>query len=136
VEKGDAKRNLKKGKEGFRMEEGQIKTNGSRFLRGLLIGGVLGGIAGLLFAPKTGKELRADLKERGSTVFKGASEVYSEARTQAKAIVEDAKRRAEELKREADRQLREARLKASQILAGSAGKETIGKDEARGQSSV
>ncbi len=37
----------------------------SHFLQGLLIGGFLGGLAGLLFAPKSGRELRADIRTTG-----------------------------------------------------------------------
>lgn len=35
------------------------------FFKGLLMGGALGALAGILFAPKSGKELRSDIKEKG-----------------------------------------------------------------------
>jgi gas vesicle protein len=38
------------------------------FLTGLLISSAFGGLAGLLFAPKSGKELRADIKTTGQKV--------------------------------------------------------------------
>ena len=44
-----------------------------RFFMGFLIGGVLGALAGIFFAPKSGKELRSDLKEKGSEVLKDAT---------------------------------------------------------------
>jgi gas vesicle protein len=37
----------------------------NRFFTGLLIGGIISGLASLLFAPKSGKELKADIKETG-----------------------------------------------------------------------
>ena len=37
----------------------------SHFFTGLWVGGFLGGLAGLLFAPKSGRELRADLRTTG-----------------------------------------------------------------------
>ena len=86
------------------------------FLRGLLIGGILGALAGILFAPKSGKELRSDLKQKGSEVLGDAREFYSEAQVKAKAVLEDAWHRAEDLKKEANRQLAEARTKAREIL--------------------
>ena len=46
------------------------------FLRGFVIGGVLGALAGIFFAPKSGKELRSNMKEKGSEVLKGAKEAY------------------------------------------------------------
>jgi len=75
------------------------------FLRGMVLGGVLGGLAGLLFAPKSGKELRSDLKEKGSEAVSEAKRVYSETQDRAKAILE-----------EAERQLSEASQRAKKIL--------------------
>ena len=40
-------------------------NNRSGFLRGFLIGSFLGALAGILLAPKPGKELRSELKEKG-----------------------------------------------------------------------
>jgi gas vesicle protein len=37
-------------------------SSDSGFLFGILVGGVLGGLAGLLFAPKKGDELQEDVK--------------------------------------------------------------------------
>ena len=68
------------------------------FCKGFLIGGALGVLAGILYAPKSGKELRSDIREKGS-------EVLEEARHQVK-----------ELKQEADRHLSEARQKAKEIF--------------------
>jgi gas vesicle protein len=90
----------------------------NHFLWGFLVGGIMGALAGLFFAPKSGKELRAELEEKGSEAFEDAKQFYSEARVKAKAIVEDARRRADELRKEADRQLAEARQKAKEILSG------------------
>ena len=105
-----------KGKKGeFNMEE-QEKPQ-CHFCMGLLIGGVLGALAGIFFAPKSGKELRSDLKEKGSEVLKDAKEIYADAGTKAKDISEEAKHQAKELKKEADRHLSEARQKAKEIFA-------------------
>jgi gas vesicle protein len=87
------------------------------FLKGFVIGGVLGVLAGILFAPKSGKELRSDIKEKGSTVLKDAKDIYTDAGAKAKEIIEEAKHQAGELKKEADRYLSEARQKAKEILA-------------------
>ena len=87
------------------------------FLKGFVIGGILGALAGIFFAPKSGKELRSDLKEKGSEVLKDGKEIYADARTRAKEIIEEAKHQAKELKKEADRYFAEARQKAKEILA-------------------
>ncbi len=63
------------------------------FFTGLLIGGALGGVAALLSAPKSGKELRADIQVRGKKViheteaFLGeAGDRVSEARQRARGL--------------------------------------------------
>ena len=85
------------------------------FCKGFLIGGALGVLAGILFAPKSGKELRSDIREKGS-------EVLEEARHQAK-----------ELKQEADRHLSEARQKAKEIFTCGEKKEAETDEEGKGR---
>ncbi len=106
------------------------ETDESRFVRGFLIGSILGVLAGMLFAPKPGKELRADLKRKGEEVFDEAKHLYSETRSKASVILEDARHRAEELIKEANRQLAEARQKAREVLRSAEKK--AGEEEAKG----
>jgi len=73
------------------------KPQGYLFM-GLLIGGVLGALAGIFFAPKSGKELRADIKEKGSEVLKDAKEIYADAGTKAKEIIEEVRHQVKGLK--------------------------------------
>jgi len=87
------------------------------FFMGFLTGSVLGALTGIFFALKSGKELRSDIKEKGSDVLKDAKEIYTDASTKAKEIIEEAKYQAKELKKDADRHLSEARQKAKEILA-------------------
>jgi gas vesicle protein len=89
----------------------------SYFFMGFLVGGIFGALAGIFFAPKSGKELRSDIREKGNEVLEDAKEIYADAGTKAKEIIEEAKHRADELKKEADRYLSEARRKAKDILA-------------------
>ena len=90
---------------------------------GLLIGGALGALAGIFFAPKSGKELRSNIREKGSEVLKDGKEIYADASAKAKEIIEEAKHQAKELKKDADRHLSEARQKAKEILARGEKKE-------------
>jgi gas vesicle protein len=87
------------------------------FFMGFLIGGALGALAGIFFAPKSGKDLRSDIKDKGSEVIKDGKEIYADASTRAKEIIEEAKHQAKEIKKEADRYLSEAHQKAKEILA-------------------
>ncbi len=61
------------------------------FLGGLFLGGFLGGAAALFFAPKSGEELRSDVKHQGEKAFGEAKKLYSGAETKAKTLFEDAK---------------------------------------------
>ncbi len=92
------------------------KENCGYFLGGALIGGFAGALAGILFAPKSGKELRSDLRHKGQETIGEAKRYYSETETKAKQLIGDAVHRAEELKREADRQVCEAYSKAKRVL--------------------
>jgi len=40
-----------------------MAERGDSFFKGLLLGGVVGVLAGMLFAPKTGRELRQEISE-------------------------------------------------------------------------
>ena len=66
-------------------------TNGKNgfFVKGLIIGGVSGALAGLLFAPKSGKKLRADIKEKGSDALKDTKASCLDTQKKAKSVFED-----------------------------------------------
>ena len=59
----------------------------SRFGLGLLIGSIIGGITALFFAPKSGKELREDVKKKMRELEKLLEE--KEIDKKAKKLVED-----------------------------------------------
>ena len=72
------------------------------FFKGFLIGSVLGALAGILFAPKSGKKLRSDIREKRNEVLKDAKEIYADSGTKAKKIIEEAKHQAKEMMKEAE----------------------------------
>jgi gas vesicle protein len=87
------------------------------FFTGFLIGGVLGALAGIFYAPKAGKELRSDIKEKGSEILKDAKEIYTDAHSKAKDIIAEARHQAGKMKKEAEDHLSETHQKAKEILA-------------------
>ena len=91
-------------------------NNQNDFLIGLLFGSILGALAGIFFAPKSGKQLRSRIKEKGTEVLKDAEEIYEEAT----AVLDDVQHHAEELKRD----LVKVRQKAKEVLAWREKKET------------
>ena len=73
--------------------------NGNGLLRGFLIGSAVGALAAILLAPKSGRDLRWDIKERGYDTLDGAKRLYTDAQIKAKALVEGAKSGVEDLRK-------------------------------------
>ena len=67
------------------------KSGFNRLWKGLLIGGFLGALAGFFLTPKSGRELRSDMKRKGIEAFDEAKRAYLEAQSKGKAILEDVK---------------------------------------------
>lgn len=58
------------------------------FLKGTLLGVLVGGLAGVLFAPKSGKETREDIKKAATDVAKKAETMYADAKDMVEAKVD------------------------------------------------
>lgn len=67
----------------FEKEEG-----GGSFLMGLLAGTVLGAGLGMLFAPKTGTELRSQLGEQAGKLKSTANDGYQQATEKVSQLVD------------------------------------------------
>ena len=66
---------------------------GTRFLKGLLFGSILGFVAVSLLAPKSGRELKSKIQEKGSKILKNVEETSEEA----KGVIDDIQHHAGEL---------------------------------------
>lgn len=107
-------------------------SHGSDFTKGLVLGTLIGGMAGaitaLLLAPSSGKELREELAKKSGDVYDKASDYFTtiesnvgsavnttvnEGRERAQNIINSAKRQAEDLLSSAESVLSEAKSKAS-----------------------
>ncbi|MBN1447097.1 MAG: YtxH domain-containing protein [Bacteroidetes bacterium] len=103
-----------------------MSDNASRnLLLGFLSGALVGGIVALLYAPKTGKEFRGDLKRKGGEIIEDVDEYLQDAQEKAKhiinegkekssALITDAKKRADSLLHDAEDILSGARNRVSQ----------------------
>jgi gas vesicle protein len=106
-------------------------TENSNYTKGLVVGALIGGAVGavvaLLFAPKSGVELRREIAETSSDVYNKAYDYFSkvednvgtmvgntvnEGKLRAEKIVNSAKRQAENLISNAENVLQEAKNKA------------------------
>lgn len=57
------------------------KINHAGMWKGLMAGSILGAAAGFLLAPKSGKELRSDIKGKTDKALEETKRVYSDSRT-------------------------------------------------------
>ena len=67
------------------------------FLAGFIVGGVAGAIVALLFAPQSGEETRALIKDKAIELSERASERFEEVSTKAETLAKDTYKKAEDL---------------------------------------
>ncbi len=84
-------------------------NNGNGFLIGLIAGSALGAIIGLLYAPKSGKELRDDIRTKSNEYLDDADKYIEDARVKAKNLINDGKKKSEEL-------IADAKTKSDELL--------------------
>lgn len=103
-------------------------------LIGLLAGGVLGAVIALLYAPKPGKELRADIKNKAGEMIDDAEEYINVAKSKAVDIINEGKKRSENLITEAKKRAESLLGDAEKILLDA--KERVGTEESKLKSAV
>lgn len=67
------------------------------FLVGFIVGGLSGAVVALLFAPQTGEETRALIKDKSIELRDKAQQTAEEALARAEATAQEARARADEL---------------------------------------
>ena len=91
------------------------------FLVGFIVGGLSGAVVALLFAPQTGEETRALIKDKSIELRDKAQLTAEEAYARAEQAAKDARARAEELTHEArtraEELTHEARIRAGQLVS-------------------
>jgi gas vesicle protein len=70
------------------------------FLVGFIVGGLSGAVVALLFAPQTGEETRAIIKDKSIELRDRAQQSAEEALARAEAAAQEARARADELARQ------------------------------------
>jgi gas vesicle protein len=89
------------------------------FLFGLIAGGALGAALALLYAPKTGRELRGDIKKRTDELVQDAEEYISTAREKAVDLINDGKKRADSIISDARKRAEDLLHDAENVLSGA-----------------
>ena len=93
--------------------ENQNDTS-SKFFKGFILGGLVGAAIALAFAPKTGKELREEMKKKSAGFMD--DDAFNDVRTKAENVLAEGRKKAEELIKEAEVRLEHAKVKASDLL--------------------
>ena len=79
-----------------------------KFGLGLLLGAAVGAVAGILTAPKSGKETREDIKRK-------ASEIKSDAASKA----DDVRKKAEDVKKDVEAKAKDFTSRAENAVQGA-----------------
>lgn len=93
-----------------------MSNSSTKFLEGLLLGGVLGFIGGILFAPKSGRELRKDLAEGSDELYKQASTSISDFKDRGQQAMQDFQSRGDAVIKQATQQFQETRDQLTQKI--------------------
>ena len=81
------------------MSSGNSRDNfGGSVTMALFAGLAIGAVIGILFAPKSGKETRKELVEKGEKLFEMSREGFSEVLEKTRDLTEAGKQKLEELK--------------------------------------
>ncbi len=106
---------LSKGRYPMSNEGGSVKG----FLLGLIAGGAIGAALALLYAPKSGRELRGDIKKRTDEMVGDAEEYIQNARSKAVDLINDGKQRADHLIADAKKRAEDLLHDAERVLSGA-----------------
>jgi gas vesicle protein len=111
---------------------------GDNFRKGLLIGlltgGALGAVIALLYAPKSGKELRRDIRNKADEYMDDAEKYIADAKDKAidlinegkkrsEKLIKDAREKSDQLLKDAERVFKDAKEKTGDVI--QSGKETV-----------
>lgn len=104
------------------------------FLIGFLAGGTVGAIIALLTAPKSGKELRGDIKQKSEEYYDEAEKYLADAKNKAGELINEAKSKSQDILNTAGRVFKDAKAKTTGVI--NSGKEKIETETERLKSSV
>jgi gas vesicle protein len=104
-----------------------VKT--SDFLKGVLVGGLIGAAIGILFAPKSGKETREDIARKTDEIMKKAKEECDLALEKSKLAYETAIKKAKEIQMMAREKVEN--VEEAVVDLAEKGKETLQDNKSR-----
>ena len=72
------------------------KVNAKNFLFGAAVGGLIGAVAALLFAPKSGKELRTDISEHAAAAAEKTKKIAEDVSQHTQKITQNVSEHTQE----------------------------------------
>ncbi|HOH73072.1 MAG TPA: YtxH domain-containing protein [Syntrophales bacterium] len=99
------------------------------FLKGVLIGGVIGAVVGILYAPKSGRETREDIGRKAEELVAKAKEEYEQALEKSRKTYETAVSRLKKIEETAREKVGELEAKAGTMV--EKGKESLEDNKSR-----
>lgn len=94
----------------------------NRFFEGLFVGGILGFLFGMLYAPKPGSQLRRELADQSDELYRQASTNLSDLKEKGSTHLQDVQSRSEQMLRQASAQMQETRDNLSTKIQDLTGK--------------
>jgi gas vesicle protein len=91
------------------------------FLSGFLVGGMIGAVVALLFAPQSGEETRTLIRDKGVEIRDKTIQTAEEAYARAEAAAAEARARADELAQLARERTEELKQRGQVILDAAKG---------------
>ncbi|MEP7204734.1 MAG: YtxH domain-containing protein [Candidatus Saccharibacteria bacterium] len=90
-----------------------------KFALGTIIGAAAGLVAGILTAPKSGKDTRAELKAKAEVLKTDVTQKVEKAHTKATDVADDARDRATDAAREARAKAEELKARTERAVDGA-----------------
>ena len=106
-----------------------MSEKSSDLLKGLFIGGLIGVVLGILYAPKSGKETREDIARKADELLGKAKEEYEKAVEKSKTAYETAVKHLKGMEISAKEKMEEVEDKVSEFT--NLGAEAISGNKSR-----
>jgi gas vesicle protein len=124
---------------------GQAENFRKGMFIGFLTGGALGAALALLYAPKSGKELRKDIKDKSEEYMDEAEkyiadakdkaiDLINEGKTRSEKLIKDARDRSDKLLKDAEKIFQDAKEKGSEYV--QTGKESVDQKKTQVKSAI
>jgi gas vesicle protein len=98
---------------------GTHSSTGS-FVKGFVIGGAIGAVAALLWAPQSGEDTRSQIQEKGIELKEKAAATYADVQERVETTTADLRNRMDELSTKVDQMVAQVKEGPIQRTAGLA----------------